>query len=80
MARIKTIGSAVIWVYPNDHPPAHLHIVHPDFEALIEIETFATYAGSLKGAAGKKAMAWARANIATIKAEWNRLHPHRKVK
>jgi Domain of unknown function (DUF4160) len=76
MAKVHTIGKTEIRIYANDHIPAHFHIVHPDFEALIEIETFATYAGSLgKGSAGKTAMEWARANIPALKAEWNRINP-----
>ncbi|UFZ04615.1 DUF4160 domain-containing protein [Bradyrhizobium ontarionense] len=62
-------------VYANDHLPPHFHILHPDFEALIVIETFATYAGSLKGTAGRDAMSWAVENIQAIKTEWNRVNP-----
>jgi hypothetical protein len=57
-----------------------LHAVHPDFEALIEIETFAFYAGSLPSAARKEVLKWAMANLAVIKAEWNRINPRFPVK
>ncbi len=59
----------------NDHLPPHFHIVHPDFEALIEIETFAVYAGVLKGSAAKAALEWATSNVPVITAEWNRVNP-----
>jgi hypothetical protein len=49
--------------------------VNPDLEALIVIEDFSTYAGAIKGTAGKHAIEWAKANIAVIKAEWNRVNP-----
>lgn len=76
MGRIHTINKTTgIWVYANDHLPPHFHIVHPDFEALIEIIGFAVYAGEVKGPAGKRAMAWAKENIELIKAEWNRVNP-----
>jgi hypothetical protein len=75
MTRLYTIGKTQIRVYANDHLPPHFHIVHPDFEALIKIEDFSTYAGFLKGAAGKAAMEWSRANASTIKSEWNRVNP-----
>ena len=39
------------------------------------IEDFSIYAGSLKGSGGKAGLAWAKANVATIKAEWNRVNP-----
>jgi hypothetical protein len=75
MAKLHTIGKTEIRVYANDHLPPHFHIVHPDFEALIVIEDFSIYAGSLKGSGGKAGLAWAKANVATIKAEWNRVNP-----
>ena len=80
MARVHTIGKTIITVYANDHLPPHFHIVHPDFEALIVIEDFSVYAGDRKGPAGRAAIEWARANVAEIKAEWNRVNPRYPVK
>jgi uncharacterized protein DUF4160 len=75
MAKVYTSGKTEIRVYANDHLPPHFHIVNPDFEALIVFEDFSTYAGAIKGAASKHAIEWAKANIAVIKAEWNRVNP-----
>ncbi len=75
MAKVHTIGKTEIRVYANDHLPQHFHIINPDFEALIVIEDFSTYAGSLKGLAGRDALLWARSNVNIIKAEWNRVNP-----
>jgi hypothetical protein len=75
MAKLHVIGKTEIRVYANDHLPAHFHIVHPDFEALIEIETFVIYAGALKGPAGRAALQWATSNQQAIKVEWNRINP-----
>lgn len=76
MARLHTINDkTTVWVYPNDHLPPHFQIVNPDFEALIDIQTFGFYAGFVKGAAGAAALEWARSNIAIIRAEWNRVNP-----
>ena len=75
MGRLHTIGKIIITVYANDHLPPHFHAVHPDFEALIEIETFAFYAGSLPPPARRTALQWARNNLSIIKAEWNRINP-----
>ena len=80
MGKVHTIGKTLITVYANDHLPPHFHIVHFDFEVLIEIETFATYAGSLKGSAGKEALRWARSNMQLIKTEWNRVNPRFTIK
>jgi hypothetical protein len=80
MAKVHAIGKTEVRVYAADHLPPDFHIVNPDFEALIVIEDFSTYAGSLKGSAGKAALEWAISNVATIKAEWNRVNPRFPVK
>lgn len=41
MGKLHQTGSVIVRVYPNDHLPPHFHIVSPDEEALIEIETLA---------------------------------------
>jgi Domain of unknown function (DUF4160) len=74
MARLHTIGSVIITVYANDHLPFHFHVVHPDFEALIEIETLDYYAGEIPPAFRKEVMEWVAANLDVIKAEWNRIN------
>jgi uncharacterized protein DUF4160 len=77
MGRLHIINDkTIITVYANDHLPPHFHIVNVDFEALVIIETFEFYAGYVKGAAGKAALDWARANIGRIMAEWNRVNPN----
>jgi hypothetical protein len=79
MGRLHTIGKIIITVYANDHLPPHFHAVHPDFEALIEIETFA-YAGSLPPPARRAVLEWGRSNLSIIKTEWNRINPRFPVK
>jgi hypothetical protein len=75
MGRLHTIGKIIITVYANDHLPPHFHAVHPDFETKIEIDTLTILRGSLPPAARKPVLEWARANIAKVKAEWNRINP-----
>ncbi len=74
MAKLHTIGKITIRVYANDHLPPHFHIVAPDFEALVEIETMAVLAGSLPRS-GREALEWAAHNKSAIVAEWNRINP-----
>jgi hypothetical protein len=80
MGRLHTIGKVIITVYPNDHQPAHFHAVHPDFELQIEIETLTIMRGKSSPAARRAVLGWAEANIATIKAEWNRINPRYPAK
>jgi hypothetical protein len=76
MGRVHTIGKVVLWVYANDHLPPHFHIISPDAEALIEIETFDLYAGEVpRGASARRLMVWARENVDQLRAAWNALNP-----
>lgn len=74
MGKLHQIGNAIVRLYPNDHLPPHFHIVSPDDQALVEIETLKVLKGTL-GNNGKAALKWASAHIDTIKAEWNRINP-----
>ena len=49
LAKVHTIGKTEIRVYANASSAAPFHIINPDFEALIVIEDFSTYAGFPKG-------------------------------
>jgi hypothetical protein len=82
MVKLHQIGKTIFTVYINDHLPPHFHVVSPEFEALIEIETLNIYAGSLGKSrrVRRDVMAWASANTAAIKAEWNRVNPRFPVK
>ncbi|MEH2471157.1 hypothetical protein V1281_007656 [Nitrobacteraceae bacterium AZCC 2161] len=74
MGKLHQIGNTIIRVYANEHLPPHFHIVSPDDQALVEIETLTVLVGIL-GNNGKAALKWASANIEAIKTEWNRINP-----
>lgn len=80
MGRLHTIGKIILTVYANDHLPPHFHAVHPDFESQIEIRTPMVMRGNAPPPAYKAIMRWAEANVAKIKAEWNRINPRSPVK
>jgi hypothetical protein len=75
VGKLHQIGKIIIRVYANDHLPPHFHVIAPDFEALIEIETSAIMRGSLSRRAEKNVMAWSIANRRLIAVEWNRINP-----
>lgn len=75
MGKLHQIGKIIIRVYANDHLPPHFHAVHPDFEALIEIESLTILRGNLSPSTIKTVMEWANQNRAAIAAEWNRINP-----
>jgi hypothetical protein len=74
MGKLHAIGNATIRVYANDHLPPHFHVIAPDYEALIEIETLAVMRGELPPSARKRVMDWAADNRLAIAAEWNRIN------
>lgn len=74
MGKLHQIGKVIIRVYTNDHLPPHFHVIAPDFEALVEIETMSVLRESLPKAA-REALAWAVTNRAAVAAGWNRINP-----
>ena len=72
MGKLFEIDNVLVRIYANDHLPPHFHIVGPDHDALIEIETLAVLRGQIVGASMKEALGWARENRAAVSAEWNR--------
>jgi len=79
MGRLHSFGKIIIRVYANDHLPPHFHVVAPDYEALVEIATLALLAGEIPGKDRPKVMDWAKANIETIRNEWNRINPRFEI-
>ena len=72
MGKVHTIGKVTVRVYANNHVPPHFHLVGPDAEAMIEIATGHLTAGRVPS---REALAWALANLDTIRAEWTRINP-----
>lgn len=75
MGKLYQIGSIIVRVYANDHLPYHFHIISPDFEVLVLIETLAVGEGTLPATARKQVMPWIEAHRTEIIAEWNRINP-----
>lgn len=59
-------------MYGGDHLPPHFHVVSPDFQGVIEIETLAVIKGHVPKAVLRDVLAWARQNRPLLVAEWNR--------
>jgi len=74
MGKLFEIGNVLVRVYANDNLPPHFHIVGPDHDALVEIETLAVIRGQIVGASMKEALNWARENRTAVAAEWNRIN------
>ena len=72
MPTLCRVANCKISIYADDHLPPHFHIEGRGFRALVEIETMTVRAGDVRKAPA--AMAWARANIELLRAEWIRLN------
>ena len=72
MPTIQRFATCKIAIYAEDHMPPHFHIEGRGFRAIVEIETLAVRAGSVRRA--KDAMGWAREHRELLLAEWRRLN------
>lgn len=75
MVKLHIIGNIAFRIYANDHRPAHFHVVAPDYQAMVEIETLAVFRGSVPARDRHAVMGWAEANREAIRAAWNDLNP-----
>ncbi len=75
MAKLHAMGKVKIKVFGRDHRPAHFHVIAPDFEALVEIETLAILRGTMPAVIRREVLAWVSINMDALKAEWNRCNP-----
>jgi hypothetical protein len=75
MPTIKIIDSVKIDLYSREHPPPHFHAIYADNEALIVIQDFSIYAGSLPRPQLKKVIEWAREHQEILFENFKRLNP-----
>lgn len=59
----------------KEHFPCHFHVIGPDFQAQIDVETLEPIVGDLPRAVAKEVAEWAGKNRQAIVAEWNRNNP-----
>jgi hypothetical protein len=67
-------GSYVIAMYFEDHNPPHVHVVGPDFEALVRISDLSFLQGSLPGKFSREALKWIGENREMLDAKWTEWH------
>lgn len=75
MPTIHRIGAINIRVYPNDHEPAHVHLIGPDYGLRLFLGSWKTETvyGRPRGHEG--AVAWVQANEAAMVAAWQKTRP-----
>ena len=81
MPEIARFYGISIYLYPNDHPPAHFHAEYQDDEAVFGIDTLEILAGRLSNRARSLVVEWAALHRRELMRAWIELrggrHPGR---
>jgi len=72
MGKIHAFANWFIRVQGNEHPPVHVHVVHPDGRAALYLDGTVLNHG-VPDAAIRQASEWIAAHEAEIRAEWRRM-------
>jgi hypothetical protein len=73
MPTIKDFGGYKVTMYAEDHNPPHVHVIGPDFQAVVRIADAKVFAGIIPARHRREASAWIAANRAELMAKWNEL-------
>jgi len=73
MGKLYEQASWLIRVQGNEHPPVHVHVVHPGGRAVLFLDGAVTN-GGVPAAVIRAASAWVAAHEAEIRAEWRRMN------
>lgn len=73
MGKLHTASNWIIRVQGSEHPPVHVHVIHPDGKAVIHLDGTVFNRG-VPAAVLAQATAWVAVNAAVIRAEWNRMN------
>jgi uncharacterized protein DUF4160 len=71
MSMIGKVDTAKIYMYPNDHPPPHFHVLFAEYRAVIDIQTMKLSRGDLPKAKLRAIMKWAKPRQAKLLEAWN---------
>lgn len=73
MGKIYTENGWLIRVQGNEHPPVHVHVLHPNGKALITLDGDVKNSG-VPTKVIKQAIDWMKANQTVIESEWQRMN------
>ncbi len=73
MGKLYTASNWVIRVQGNEHPPVHVHVIHPDGKAVVHLDGTVLNRG-VPAVVIAQAVAWVAANAETVRAEWARMN------
>jgi hypothetical protein len=67
-------GGYIIAMYFEDHNPPHVHVVGPDFEALVRISDLTLLRGSIPAKYSREALKWIEENREMLSTKWTEWH------
>jgi hypothetical protein len=70
MPRIVRLAAVSIYVHADDHAPPHFHVVGPNTDIQVAIETLQVMRGRYRAADLASAINWAAENQALLRAKW----------
>ena len=71
MSIIGVVDAAKLYIYANDHPPPHFHVLYAEHRAVIDIQTMKMRRGNLPKAKLRAIMKWAKPRKAQLLEAWN---------
>lgn len=74
MPTVTLLTNAKITMYGDDHVPPHFHLRGPNSNAQIRLDTLTVLRGTADRRDLAEAVAWAKANLPLLHAEWSRLN------
>ena len=72
MPEISRFFGIRIYMFYEEHAPAHFHARYADHSASIEIESLAVLAGAIPGRALGLVVEWGSVHQAELRADWER--------
>ncbi len=77
MPTVLRIGGWRFVIYPNDHPPSHVHVIGPGWSVVINVAGAAQVrevVGKCAARDVQKALALAEAHRETLLEAWKQIH------
>lgn len=73
MGKLHTSNGWLIKVQGDEHPPVHVHVIHPDGKATVALDGSFVNSG-VPAKVLSQARQWVADHAAEIKAEWARMN------
>jgi len=76
MPEISRFYGIIIKMFYDDHNPPHFHALYGSYEVLIDLNTFAVFAGHLPARALGLVIEWATLHQNELLDDWRRAQGH----